>query len=178
MMLTGCCKPTTTVSYTAANASGVTLSSDVGSWTQTCLLHLQALVENVACIYIVFVFTLPPVEQQCNECVCLSVHLHINLWRKNMRYAHFDEICERCGTMRNMQQLHICIKLTCLTCILTWSYCVISIIVFDLIWFLIFSLLLATSRSQSGSINISVILLNVVFVFIFGDYGAAGFSGI
>ena len=35
------------------------------------------------------------------------------MW-KNVRYAHFAEMCEKCGNMRNMRQLHICIKLTCL----------------------------------------------------------------
>ena len=29
-------------------------------------------------------------------------------------YAHFAEICEKCGNKRNMRQSHICIKLTCL----------------------------------------------------------------
>jgi len=33
---------------------------------------------------------------------------------KNMWYAHFAEICEKCGNMRNMRQLHIRIKPTCL----------------------------------------------------------------
>jgi len=37
-----------------------------------------------------------------------------NLCGKNMRYAHFAEICEKCGNMRNMRQSHIRIKLTCL----------------------------------------------------------------
>jgi len=36
------------------------------------------------------------------------------LCRKNVVYAHFAEICEKCVNKRNMQQLHICIKLTCL----------------------------------------------------------------
>ena len=31
-----------------------------------------------------------------------------------MRYAHFAEICEICGNMRNMWQSHIRVKLTCL----------------------------------------------------------------
>jgi len=38
-----------------------------------------------------------------------------NLCRKNMRYAHFSQICEKCGNMRNMRQSHIHVKLTCLT---------------------------------------------------------------
>jgi len=29
-----------------------------------------------------------------------------------MRYAHFAEICEKCGNKRNMRQSHIHIKLT------------------------------------------------------------------
>ena len=37
-----------------------------------------------------------------------------NLCGKNMLYAHFAEICEKCGNMRNMRQLHIRIKPTCL----------------------------------------------------------------
>jgi len=28
-----------------------------------------------------------------------------------MRCAHFAEICEKCGNMRNMRESHICIKL-------------------------------------------------------------------
>jgi len=32
--------------------------------------------------------------------------------RKNMRYAQFAEICEKCGTKWNMEQLHIRIKMT------------------------------------------------------------------
>ena len=35
-----------------------------------------------------------------------------NLCDKSMRYAHFAEICEKCGNKRNMQQSHIHIKLT------------------------------------------------------------------
>jgi len=35
-----------------------------------------------------------------------------NLCGENMQYAHFAEICEKCG---NMQQSHIRIKLTCVT---------------------------------------------------------------
>jgi len=31
-----------------------------------------------------------------------------------MRYAHFGEICEKCGNKRNMQQSHISIKLACI----------------------------------------------------------------
>ena len=38
-----------------------------------------------------------------------------NLCRKNMRHAHFAEICEKCGNMQNMWQSHIRIKLTCLS---------------------------------------------------------------
>ena len=34
--------------------------------------------------------------------------------RKNMRSAHFAEICKKYGNKQNMRQLHICIKLTCL----------------------------------------------------------------
>ena len=34
---------------------------------------------------------------------------------KNVRCVHFAEICEKCGSMRNMWQWHIHIKLTCLT---------------------------------------------------------------
>jgi len=33
---------------------------------------------------------------------------------KNMRYAHFAEICRKCNNMRNMRQSHIRIKLACL----------------------------------------------------------------
>jgi len=32
---------------------------------------------------------------------------------KNMPYAHFVEICQKCGNKQNMRQLYICIKLTC-----------------------------------------------------------------
>jgi len=35
-----------------------------------------------------------------------------NLCGKNMRYAHFAEIREKCGNMRNMQQSHIRVKVT------------------------------------------------------------------
>jgi len=31
---------------------------------------------------------------------------------KNMQYAHFADICEKCGNKQNMWQLHIRIKLT------------------------------------------------------------------
>ena len=34
--------------------------------------------------------------------------------QKNVRYAHFAEIYEKCGNVRNMRQSHIRIKLTCL----------------------------------------------------------------
>jgi len=34
---------------------------------------------------------------------------------KNKRYAHFAEMCEKYGNMRNTRQSHIRIKLTCLT---------------------------------------------------------------
>jgi len=34
--------------------------------------------------------------------------------RKNMRYAHFAKICEKCGKVPNMRQSHICVFLTCL----------------------------------------------------------------
>jgi len=37
-----------------------------------------------------------------------------NLCGTNMRYADFVEVCENCGSMRNMQQLHIRVNLTCL----------------------------------------------------------------
>jgi len=37
-----------------------------------------------------------------------------NLCGKNMQYTHFAETGEKCGNMRNMQQSHIRIKLTCL----------------------------------------------------------------
>jgi len=30
-----------------------------------------------------------------------------------MQYAHFAEICDKCGNLWNMRELHICIKLTC-----------------------------------------------------------------
>jgi len=32
---------------------------------------------------------------------------------KNIPYAHFAEICEKCGNVRNMQQSHIGVKLRC-----------------------------------------------------------------
>ena len=35
---------------------------------------------------------------------------------KNARYAHFSEMCEKCGSKRNMRQSDIRIKLTCLVC--------------------------------------------------------------
>jgi len=35
--------------------------------------------------------------------------------QKNMRYAHFAKICEKCGKAPNMWQSHICVFLTCLT---------------------------------------------------------------
>ena len=34
---------------------------------------------------------------------------------KNLRYVHFAEMCKKCHHKRNMQQEHICIKLTYLT---------------------------------------------------------------
>ena len=34
--------------------------------------------------------------------------------RKNMRYAHFAKICEKCGKVPNMRQSHIRVFLTCL----------------------------------------------------------------
>jgi len=37
-----------------------------------------------------------------------------NLCGENVRYVHFAELCEKCGSMRNVQQSHIRIKLTCL----------------------------------------------------------------
>ena len=36
--------------------------------------------------------------------------------RKNMRYAHFAKICEKCGKVPNMRQSHIRVFLTCLYC--------------------------------------------------------------
>ena len=34
---------------------------------------------------------------------------------KNMQYAHFAKICEKCGKVPNMRQSHIRVFLTCLT---------------------------------------------------------------
>jgi len=34
--------------------------------------------------------------------------------RQNMRYVHFAEMRNECGSMRNMRQSRICMKLTCL----------------------------------------------------------------
>jgi len=49
--------------------------------------------------------------------------------RKNMRYAHFAKICEKCGKVPNMWQSHIRVFLTCLAemptqCCTRWG-CVI-----------------------------------------------------
>jgi len=41
--------------------------------------------------------------------------VNANLCGRNMRYAHFAEICEKCGNMRNICQSYICVKLTCLS---------------------------------------------------------------
>jgi len=38
---------------------------------------------------------------------------------KNMRHAHFAEMCEKCGNKRNMRQSHIRIKLACLSVAIT-----------------------------------------------------------
>ena len=38
-----------------------------------------------------------------------------------MRYAHFAKICEKCGKVPNMRQLHIRVFLTCLTLITTYA---------------------------------------------------------
>ena len=37
-----------------------------------------------------------------------------------MPYAHFVEICQKCGNKRNMRQLYICIKLTCVARLSKW----------------------------------------------------------
>ena len=47
---------------------------------------------------------------------------------KNMRYAHFSEIREKCGIKRNMRQSHIRVKLASLVSIPTvevnnWASC-------------------------------------------------------
>jgi len=46
--------------------------------------------------------------------------------QKNMRYAHFAKICEKCGKVPNMWQSHIRVFLTCLFIDNThtkWSIC-------------------------------------------------------
>ena len=42
--------------------------------------------------------------------------------RKNMRYAHFAKICEKCGKVPNMRQSHIRVFLTCLISLYLAAY--------------------------------------------------------
>ena len=42
-------------------------------------------------------------------------------YAKNMRYAHFTKICEKCGKVPNIRQSHIRVYLTCLV-----SDCVVN----------------------------------------------------
>ena len=65
-----------------------------------------------------------------------------------MRYAHFAEMCERCGTKRNMRQSHIPIKLACL--------------IIRAVLFLV--LRLYPSRSLSDRQNSSVFATKAVFL--------------
>jgi len=49
-----------------------------------------------------------------------------------MRYAHFAEVCEKCGTKRNMWQSHILIKLTCLAFACSHAHCKLTTLLFFL----------------------------------------------
>jgi len=62
---------------------------------------------------------------QCNDLIEMGIRItnnikigveNANLCRKYARYAHFSEMCEKCGNKQNMRQSHTRIKLTCLAC--------------------------------------------------------------
>ena len=64
-------------------------------------------------------------NDQCNDLIEMGIKNtnnikiaveNANLCGKYARYAHFSEMCEKCGNKQNMRQSHTRIKLTCLAC--------------------------------------------------------------